>query len=290
MLTEFAPAKVNLSLHVGPLRLDGYHPLESLVVFASLGDQLMIEEGEGLSLTIEGEGAEVLKAEPHNLVLKAAYALRAAAEKPELGAKLTLHKRIPLQAGLGGGSADAAAALRGLAKFWGVDLSVKELAEIGSVVGSDVPACVYGRPLVMQGRGEKISPLVAWPILHGVLVNPRIAVPTGDIFKAYDEGEVAALKERPLPFAGDHAGAVKVVGTMHNDLQSVAIQQAPEIEAVLKALSELDGAQEPRMTGSGASCVALFETQEAAHSAADKLRTHHAGWWVEAVSFTGAVL
>ncbi|WP_019961229.1 4-(cytidine 5'-diphospho)-2-C-methyl-D-erythritol kinase [Woodsholea maritima] len=290
MLTEFAPAKVNLSLHVGPVRLDGYHPLDSLVVFASVGDQLLIEQGEGLSLTIEGEGADILREEPHNLVLKAAYALRAVADNPDLGARMTLHKRLPLQSGLGGGSADAAAALRGLAQYWGLDLSVKQLAEIGSVVGSDVPACVYNRPLVMRGRGEKISPLVAWPSLHGVLVNPRVNVPTGPVFAAYDSAPVAALSEGALPFAGDHASAILCLSKTRNDLQAPALAQAPIIETVLGELCGLDGADLVRMTGSGATCFALFANDDLAHAAAQTLKARHAGWWIEAVTFKSALL
>ena len=153
--SEFAPAKVNLSLRVGPPRADGYHPLDSLVVFADWGDALSAQPADTLTLSLTGPGAEGLQSDTQNLVLKAAYALRAAADQPELGAHLTLDKHLPVAAGLGGGSSDAAAALRVLNRVWDLGFSLKQLAEIGTVVGADVPACVHARPLRMQGIGER---------------------------------------------------------------------------------------------------------------------------------------
>ena len=186
MIEEFAAAKLNLSLHVGPIRPDGYHPVDSLVVFADWGDRLSFEAADALSLEINGEGAETLRSEAGNLVLKAAETLAIAAGIDKPGARIRLDKSIPLGAGLGGGSADAAAALRGLNRLWELDWPEDMLAGLGAEIGSDVPACVLSRPLRMRGRGERTELLKAWPALPALLVNPRESVSTARIFALYD--------------------------------------------------------------------------------------------------------
>ncbi len=286
--TEFAPAKVNLTLAVGRARADGMHPLSSLVVFADWGDELDAVEADTLSLSLAGERGAALADEKQNLVLKAAYALRAAAEQPELGAALTLTKRLPIAAGLGGGSADAAAALRLLNRFWDIGFSTQQLAEIGSVVGADVPACVYSRPLMMGSIGERISQLIAWPALPAVIVNPGRAVPTGPVFKAYDASHPDLLVAEKTPVAGSVTDALSVIAAGRNDLESPAIALEPAVAQTLEALSAAPGVKRARMSGSGASCFGLFETPEAAEAAAEALTRAHPDWTVQAVMFQAA--
>lgn len=290
-LAEPAPAKINLTLHCAAPRADGYHPLHSLVVFADWGDTLRAEPADALSLSLEGPGADGLRDDPHNLVLKAAWALRAAADKPDLGARLVLEKHLPVAAGLGGGSADAAAALRLLNRLWALDFSLKQLAEIASVVGADVPACVWSRPLVMEGIGETITPLVAWPALYGVIVNPGVALSTADVFRAFDARESAstlAANTRP-PVAGTPEAAFERIHEGQNDLESAAMALAPVVGDVLKALEGLPGVGLARMSGSGASCFALFGNAKEAEAAADTLFAQQPGWLVRPVIFGGAL-
>ena len=288
-VNEFAPAKVNLTLAVGPAGADGYHPLDSLVVFADWGDAISVGEGDGLSLQLKGPGADSLKAEPKNLVLKAAYALRAAVERPDLSASIVLDKTLPVAAGLGGGSVDAAAALRALARFWELDLSRKQLAEIGSVVGSDVPACVHSRPLRMTGRGERIAPLVAWPGLDAVIANPGVPVATKDVFEAYDATGPQILAQTPPPAAGTVEQALDWIAAGANHLQPSALHLEPAIAETLKALRALQGCRLARMSGSGASCFAPFDDERAARAGADALSAARPHWIVRPVHLAGAV-
>ncbi|MCC5980863.1 MAG: 4-(cytidine 5'-diphospho)-2-C-methyl-D-erythritol kinase [Oceanicaulis sp.] len=290
-LAEPAPAKINLTLHCAAPRADGYHPLHSLVVFADWRDTLRAEPADTLSLSLEGPGADGLRDDPHNLVLKAAWALRAAADKPELGARLVLEKHLPVAAGLGGGSADAAAALRLLNRLWSLDFSLKQLAEIASVVGADVPACVWSRPLVMEGIGETITPLVAWPALHGVIVHPGVALSTADVFAAFDtQGPASKLAANALrPVAGTAEAAFGRILEGRNDLESAAMSLAPPVGEVLKTLGRLPGARLARMSGSGASCFALFDNAGEAEAAADTLCAQQPGWLVRPVVFGGAL-
>lgn len=288
-LTEFAPAKVNLTLSVGQARADGYHPLSSIVAFADWGDELQAAEADALTLSLAGERSAALADEPQNLVLKAAFALRAAAEQPERGAALTLTKRLPIAAGLGGGSADAAAALRLLNQLWDIGFSTRQLAEIGTVVGADVPACVYSRPVLMAGIGETITPLIAWPDLPAVIVNPGKAMATGPVFKAYDASRpgVLAKASRP-PVAGTIAQALEVIAAGRNDLEASAIGLEPTIAQTLETLTAAPGIALARMSGSGASCLGLCESAAAAQAAADALSRAHPEWTVKAVTLQAA--
>lgn len=286
--TEFAPAKVNLTLRVGPARADGYHPLASVVAFADWGDALGAEPADALTLTLTGPRGEALAEEPQNLVLKAAYALRAAAGKPDLGAALTLEKHLPLAAGLGGGSADAAAALRLLNRVWDLGFSTKALAEIGQVVGADVPACVHGRPLLMTGIGETITPLIAWPALNAVVANPGVATPTGPVFRAYDAADPQPLPRGRPPAAGRFDSALALLEAEANDLEAPARRLEPGVGAVVDALARMAGARLARMTGSGASAFALFEDGEAATEAAATLSKAQPEWTVRVVTLGGA--
>lgn len=287
--TEFAAAKVNLTLRVGAARADGYHPVDSVVVFADWGDELSFEPADDLQLFLSGDHAASLHGEGENLVLKAAYALRAAAEKPELGAHITLVKSLPVASGIGGGSADAAAALRGLNRLWDLDFSDRQLAEIATVIGADVPVCVYSRAMKMTGIGERVAPLIAWPSLVGVLVNPGIGVSTAAVFEAFDAGKPGALDRARAPVAGDVEAALEYLRGDRNDLEPPAHSLQPVIGQVLDQLRTLPAQRLVRMSGSGATCFALFQEMSDAKAAAEKLRNDNPDWIVQAVTFAGAV-
>jgi 4-diphosphocytidyl-2-C-methyl-D-erythritol kinase len=269
-LSEEAPAKLNLALHVRSRRDDGYHELETLFAFTEFGDTLTAEPAAGLSLTVTGPYAAEAGTGGDNLVMRAATALAAGAGVPA-DAALTLDKRIPVAAGLGGGSADAAAALRVLNRLWRLDWSEAWLESLGSTLGADVPACVRARPSLGRGRGERLydwsADLDGTPLL---LVNPRVAVPTGPVFAAWDGVDHGRLyPNRPLD-------------RLRNDLTAPAIAIAPVIADVLAALTATDGAQLVRMSGSGATCFALYETAAHRDAAAGALGSKN--WWIAATT------
>lgn len=287
MIEEFAPAKVNLTLQVGPARPDGYHPVDSLVVFADWGDRLTFHPSRELSLDIEGEGAQTLRGEDENLVLKAARLLATAAGLHHDGAAIRLHKQIPLGAGLGGGSADAAAALRGLNRLWALDWPEDMLAGLAAEIGSDIPACVMSRPLRMTGRGERLEALARWPEFPALIVNPRVSVSTARIFALYDD-EPRPVQARSTPSAADRAAALDALRSAGNDLQSHAVRASADIETVLEALRETHAATLVRMTGSGSTCFALFESREDADIAAGHVLAQQPGWLVQPVTLQGS--
>lgn len=285
---QFAPAKVNLTLRVGRARADGYHPLDSLVVFADWGDTLIAEPADDLTLAIEGDRANALKDEPHNLVLKAAWALRAAAGRRELGARLTLTKRLPVAAGLGGGSSDAAAALRALTALWDLDFSLRQLAEIGAAIGADVPVCVHARAARMSGIGEVVTPLAAWPALPALILHPGAALSTGPVFRAFDDIDPAPLSDGAVMAAGDLDGALRRLAADANDLEAPARRLCPAVGEALDLLAELPGARLARMSGSGASCFAIFETLDAARESAALIQRARPDWTAAPVTLAGA--
>ena len=288
-VTEFAPAKVNLTLAVGSARADGYHPLDSLVVFADWGDELTVRPAKGLGLELSGSAAQALEQEPQNLALKAAYALRAAAGKPELGAQIALDKHLPVAAGLGGGSADAAAVLRALNQLWDLDFSTRQLAEIGAVIGADVPACIYSRPLRMRSIGEQIEPLIAWPELYGVIVNPGQALSTAAVFDAYDGAHPEPLIKTASSVAGSYDQALSHLLEGDNDLQPSAVRLCPAVGGVLEALNRHETIALARMSGSGASCFGICADIADAEATARALSADRQSWTVQAVRFAGAV-
>jgi 4-diphosphocytidyl-2-C-methyl-D-erythritol kinase len=269
-----APAKINLFLHVGDKRPDDFHALESLVVFAEEGDTLECTPATELSLRVTGPFARALEG-TDNLVLKAARALDA-----ERGASITLDKQLPVAAGLGGGSADAAAALRALNKLWGLGRSEKELLEIAPNLGSDVPACLLSRPVWMEGRGERLLPVAPFPPLSLILVNPRVMVPTKAVFAGLNlrNGLGAA---RP-PHIHDVWELVSYLADSENDLEAPASRLAPIINVVLEAIAHEPGCVLAQMSGSGASCFGLFQDGPWAQGAADRLTEDHPLWWVRA--------
>lgn len=265
-LTESAPAKLNLALHLRRRRADGYHELETVFAFTEFGDTLTVAPGDSLSLAVDGEFAGPAGQGADNLVLRAARALATAAGVTA-GAALSLQKLIPVAAGLGGGSADAAAALRLLNRFWGLGWPESRLLPIAAALGSDVPACVASRACIGTGRGELLTdwpqPLVGTPVL---LVNPRVAVPTGPVFAGWDQHDLGGI-EANLGLAN-----------LRNDMTPAAIAIAPVIGDVLAALSATKGVTLVRMSGSGATCLALYTNAAACAVAADTLRARP--WWI----------
>lgn len=271
---EAAPAKLNLALHVRGRMADGYHALETLFVFAEAGDEVALE-GEApagrFELAVDGPFAPALAADPDNLVTRAARALARAAGVAR-GARLRLTKRLPVASGLGGGSSDAAATLRLLDRAWGLDWSRARLADLGAELGADVPACVHARPLRGEGRGERLEP-VAFAGAWAVLANPGLPVPTGAVFRGWD-----GLDRGPLA----HGDALAAALAGRNDLEPPAIALAPAVGETLAELAALPGAGLVRMSGSGATCFALFETEAAARAGAAALAGRRPGWWVVA--------
>jgi 4-diphosphocytidyl-2-C-methyl-D-erythritol kinase len=281
-LVENAPAKVNLTLSVLGRRADGYHLLDSLVAFAQLGDRLSLEPADDLSLTVRGRNAARAGGVADNLVLKAARAL--AAEVPGLKAgRFTLQKRLPVAAGLGGGSADAGAALRLLARLNRIALDDRRLVRAARRVGADVPVCLDPKPRRMRGIGERLSAPLALPKLPAVLVNPGIAVATRDVFAKLGlpiGATQRASAARPLPRTRD--AVIRVVAAGRNDLEAPAMSIAPAIADVLSALRGERGCLLARMSGSGATCFALFRSARSATAAARRIARKHPRWWVKA--------
>jgi 4-diphosphocytidyl-2-C-methyl-D-erythritol kinase len=271
MLAETAYAKINLALHVRERLPDGYHRLETLFAFARDGDVLTAQPSATLSLTIDGPNATGLSAGPDNLVLRAAQALREACGVGG-GAALRLTKNLPVASGIGGGSADAAAALRLLARLWAVDIDHQRLRMIAGPLGADVPACVSSETVRGDGRGNRLSP-VAGGALSGcplLLVNPGVPLSTPAIFDAWDGVDRGAL-DADDPVASAIAG--------RNDLQPAAIVQAPAVGALIDWLAAQPGVVLARMSGSGATVFALFDSDESRDAAAVALHARHSGYW-----------
>jgi 4-diphosphocytidyl-2-C-methyl-D-erythritol kinase len=274
LLAEDARAKINLHLHVVGRRDDGYHLLDSLVAFADVGDRLTVAPADGLTLSVTGPFAAGLDAESDNLVLRAARALAARAGIAPAGA-LVLEKNLPVASGIGGGSADAAAALRLLCRFWGLDPASADSLAAG--LGADVPVCVAGVPAVMSGIGEVLTPAPALPDVGIVLVNPGVAISTPSVFRARSG---AFSGPAYFPATGWHGcdALVAALRTTRNDLEPAARLLAPSIGQVLDTLGETPGCRLARMSGSGATCFGLFATPEAARAAVRTIA--RTGWWV----------
>jgi 4-diphosphocytidyl-2-C-methyl-D-erythritol kinase len=269
----FAAAKVNLTLRVTGRRADGFHLLDSLVVFAGVGDRVAAEPATGLALTLTGPGAAALQAEPDNLVLRAARALADAAGVPARAA-LTLEKHLPVASGIGGGSADAAAALRVLDALWGTGLGPDRLRGLAAGLGADVPVCVDSHPMRMRGIGEVLDPVPPLPPFGLLLANPRLALATPAVFKARAPGFSA-----PAAYPGswpDAAALAEWLRPLGNDLEAPAIALCPPIGAVLAAIAAVPGCLLARMSGSGATCFGLFATPGEAARAASGLP---GAWW-----------
>jgi 4-diphosphocytidyl-2-C-methyl-D-erythritol kinase len=269
---ELAPAKVNLALHVTGRRADGMHLLDSLVAFPRLGDLVEAEPAEGLSLSVDGPFARDLGAGADNLVLRAALLLR----PPGRGAALRLRKSLPVASGLGGGSADAAATLRLLARLWQVPSP--EPAET-LALGADLPVCLAGRPARMRGIGEDLAP-VALPSFWLVLANPGVPLATAAVFAGL-AGRSSPPMPAPPAFA-DAAGLFAFLADQRNDLEPPAAALAPAVGEAKAALATQPGCRLARMSGSGATCFGLFATEPAALAAAAGIRRAAPAWWVAA--------
>jgi 4-diphosphocytidyl-2-C-methyl-D-erythritol kinase len=282
-VVEHAWAKVNLTLQVTGQRSDGYHELESLVAFADVGDRLRMEPAGALSLAIEGPFAAALadadgKADADgNLVLRAARALAAAVGQPD-GAAFTLTKNLPVASGIGGGSADAAAALRGLVRLWRLSLPAAELESLALTLGADVPVCLRGESVVMSGIGDRLQPVPALPPLWLLLVNPGVALSTAAVFAAREGGFSPVAEPRLPPL--DLRDFIDWLARRGNDLEAPAGRLAPAVAKVLTVLRALPACLLARMSGSGATCFGLFENEAAARSAAEALVLQHPRWWV----------
>jgi 4-diphosphocytidyl-2-C-methyl-D-erythritol kinase len=271
--STFAPAKINLHLHVLGRRDDGYHLLDSLVAFAGVGDRLSVSPAGDLSLTVVGPFAAALAAESENLVLRAARGLADLAGMGATGT-LLLEKNLPVASGIGGGSADAAAALRLLCRFWEIKPRLDGLA---FALGADVPVCLSGRPALMSGVGEVLAPAPPLPSAGLVLVNPGVAVSTPRVFQARS-GEFSEAARFPCDGWPDASSLAADLRRTRNDLQSAACSLAPAIRDTLEALASAPGCLLARMSGSGATCFGLFPSAEAAQHVAQGIR--RAGWWV----------
>lgn len=278
-LVDTAPAKVNLTLRVIGRRADGYHDIESLVTFAELGDRLALTPGSELAVTVVGPSAGHTGADSENLVLKAARALAASIVDLRLGA-FSLEKNIPVAAGLGGGSADAAAALRLLARVNNLAAHDPRLHEAARATGADVPVCLDPRPRLMRGIGDILSEPLPLPRLCALLINPGIALPTKLVFSGWK-----ADRSQPTPFATmnempDTQHLLDWLAREANDLEPPALALAPAIADVLSALRENAGCRLARMSGSGATCFALFLSAAEAAAAARRLRAQFPQWWI----------
>jgi 4-diphosphocytidyl-2-C-methyl-D-erythritol kinase len=285
-LTAFAPAKVNLYLHITGRRADGYHLVDSLIGFADIGDRLTVEPAAAFSLQLSGtEAAQLPFADDDNLVLRAARLLAGHAGIAT-GAALHLEKNLPVAAGIGGGSSDAAAALRVLRQLWRVPADDATLRSLAARLGADIPACVSGRSVWVGGVGERIEPAAALPKAGILLANPRRELPTAAVFAARCGPFGAPGRFKPMP--ADAAGLAQILMPRCNDLTDAAIGLAPEIAVVLAQLCALPGALLARMSGSGATCFALFHDRRAAERAREALAANEPRWWCAAGAFIAA--
>lgn len=288
--TAWAPAKVNLYLHVGSPGPGGLHPVDSLVMFADTraADRISARPGPQLTLGVEGPGAKALKNAPNNLTLAAAMALRDACERGGLGASLVLYKELPIAGGVGGGSSDAAAALHVLNEMWGVEFGEAALERLAVQLGSDVPACVRLRPLVMRGTGERLFDVAA-PDLPAVLVNPGVALETRKVFDRFDQlGANRAFRETDPPYGHDIESFAASLANYRNDLQAAAVALCSEIEKTLAAIRAEPGCLLARMSGSGPTCFGIFADDASAEAAARRIQEKKKKYWVRATTFRGA--
>jgi 4-diphosphocytidyl-2-C-methyl-D-erythritol kinase len=279
-ITAFAPAKVNLYLHLIGQRLDGYHLLDSLVAFADIGDRITVAPATTLSLEVSGpEAAGLVNLGHENLVLRAARLLGDHTGTAR-GAALFLEKNLPIAAGIGGGSSDAAAALRVLTVLWHLSISEEALRCLGARLGSDVPACLYGHAAWVGGIGERIAPAPDLANAGVLLANPRKELPTAAVFAARKGPFSAGGRFAPMP--DDAKELARALVPLRNDLTGAAIELVPEIGAVLARLERLPGALIARMSGSGATCFALFPDRGAAEEALTVLAAAEPDWWCAA--------
>lgn len=274
-----APAKINLCLHVGNRRADDYHDLESLVAFATVGDVITIEPDNRFSLAVDGPFAAMLGAVDDNLALRAARLLAPQAGA-KCGARICLTKYLPVASGIGGGSADAAAVLRALVLLWNLDFPRAALHEFAASLGADVPVCVESAPAWMEGKGERVTLLPALPPVHLLLANPGIAVPTGPVFAALRDRHGVGFQYPKSGFSSV-AELLQFLRTATNDLEKPARAIAPEVGEVLAEIEKLPGLSLARMSGSGATCFGIFESDSELTKSADMLAARFPDWWIK---------
>ncbi|MGI9450042.1 MAG: 4-(cytidine 5'-diphospho)-2-C-methyl-D-erythritol kinase [Geminicoccaceae bacterium] len=273
---ETAKAKVNLDLRVLRRREDGYHDLDSLVVFTDIGDQLAMTPADDLVLSIEGPFADALAYEPDNLILKATRRLASfLGRSPDV--RIILEKRLPVASGLGGGSADAAATLRGLIRLWDLPLTIGDLTPLAQSLGADVPVCLGSRPARMTGMGEQLTPFDLPEPLAMLLINPETPIETPSVFKmlGHMSGERATLATSKSSF-------LEALKASANDLEAPAKCLAPVIGKVLAALADQPGCHLTRLSGSCATCFGLFQDHRSLADAENRLRADHPDWWMAA--------
>lgn len=283
-LDAFAPAKVNLFLHVGGPDAEGYHPISSLMLFADVGDRVAIQASDTPVFEATGRFGGQVPLDDGNLVVRAASALHARLGGPVPPFRLILDKALPIAAGLGGGSSDAGAALRLLCGVLAPDLPNADLEAVAASLGADGAACLWGAPVMAEGRGERLSPAPALPELHAVLVNPLVPSPTGAVYRAYDAA-VHPDGEAPPPLLDGLESAEEVcawlAGFTRNDLQPPAVALEPRIGQVLDLLADEPETLLARMSGSGATCFALCAGDIEAEGLAGRIEQMRPDWWVK---------
>lgn len=282
-LAAFAPAKVNLFLHVGGPDAEGYHPISSLMVFADIGDQVAIQPSDARAFETSGPFGAAIPVDGDNLVVRAARAFHAKLGGPIPPYRLILDKRLPIAAGLGGGSSDAGAALKLLRDVLGPHLSDDDLEPLAASLGADGAACLRATALMAEGRGEILSPAPRLPELNAVLVNPGAPSPTGAVYRAYDaavhpDGAAPPFMPSDLESAEEVAAWLSVA--TRNDLEAPAVALEPRIGEVLDVLREEPESLLVRMSGSGATCFALCASDIEAEGLAERLETMRPDWWV----------
>lgn len=277
-LTVLAPAKINLFLHVDKVQANGYHPLESLVAFADVGDRVTVEQADALALTIGGPLGGALSGEGDNLILKGLRALGQAAGIGLPPVSVFLDKRLPIAAGLGGGSSDAGAAIRATNELLGLGLDQAALEEVSCAVGADGPMCLRARTAYASGVGEVLEDMPRLPTLHAVLLNPGLPSPTGAVYRAYDDKSVGQADRPVEPADWSFGSVIEWLAAQRNDLEAPALAVTPKISEALEIMALVPGCRLARMSGSGATVFGLFETRDEAIGAT--LMLDRVDWWV----------
>ncbi len=285
LVSTFAPAKINLYLHVTGRRDDGYHELDSLVVFADVGDRVQAKPAKKTTFEISGPYADALNQCDGNLVLSAFEAFSSQVGSTA-NVALKLEKNLPVASGIGGGSTDAGAAIKTLMKLWNVHPDEQNLIALALDLGADVPVCLAGRPTYMAGVGEILDPVENLPTLPAVLVNPDICVLTSAVFKGFSMAisEPGRIEDMP----GDIAGLASILTERHNDLSASAIDIAPEIANILLELEATPGCLLARMSGSGPTCFGLYREETNARVAAMTIKDNKPQWWVVSTLLQGS--
>ncbi|WP_374473087.1 4-(cytidine 5'-diphospho)-2-C-methyl-D-erythritol kinase [Phenylobacterium sp.] len=288
-LSALAPAKVNLFLHVGGPGADGYHPLCSLMAFADFGDRLTLHAADALELKVTGPFAAALEGGGENLVARAANALLAEARRPVAPFGLALEKQLPVASGLGGGSSDAGAALRLIREAAGLPIDDDRLEAIAGALGADGAACLWGRPVLAEGRGERLSPAPAFPAADAVLVNPRVAVSTPAVYRRFDDlGRFGAVDPPAAPAVFETVVELAAwLAAQRNDLEAAAIAVEPQVRAVLDTLAGEPESLLARVSGSGGTCFALCASDIEAEGLAERIEAIAPHWWVKRVRIGG---